>query len=75
MRNFGLTSIGEVERIDLAKNIFQIHGTGDKGKCVLRKRFGREKLIDFMVQLSPCVVGIEAYGGALLGTLIPRKGP
>lgn len=50
--------------IDLAKNVFQLHGTDAKGKCVLKKRLNREKLIEFMVQLPPCLVGIEACGGA-----------
>jgi len=50
--------------IDLAKNIFQIHGNDKKGKCVLKKRLSREKLLEFMAQLPPCLVGIEACGGA-----------
>jgi transposase len=50
--------------IDLAKNIFQLHGTDVKGKRVLRKRLTRAKLIDFMANLTPCLVGIEACGGA-----------
>lgn len=50
--------------IDLAKNVFQIHGTNAKGKRVLKKRLSREKLIEFMAQLPACLVGIEACGGA-----------
>jgi transposase len=50
--------------IDLAKNVFQIHGNDKQGKCVLRKRVSRQKLIEFMAQLPPCLVGIEACGGA-----------
>jgi len=46
--------------IDLAKNVFQLHGTNTKGKCVLRKRLGREKLIEFVAQINPCTIGIEA---------------
>ena len=34
--------------IDLAKNVFQIHGTDAKGKCVLKKRLSREKLPVFI---------------------------
>ena len=34
--------------IDLAKNIFQIHGTDTSGKGILRKRLSRPKLIEFM---------------------------
>ncbi|HAT9492189.1 TPA: IS110 family transposase [Legionella pneumophila subsp. pneumophila] len=50
--------------IDLAKSVFQLHGTDSKGKCILKKRLSREKLIEFMAQLSPCLVGIEACGGS-----------
>jgi transposase len=50
--------------IDLAKNIFQLHGTDSKGKCVLRKRITREKLAEFLTQMQPCTIGIEACMGA-----------
>lgn len=50
--------------IDLAKNVFQIHGTDAKGKCVLRKRVSRTKLIEFVANLPPCIIGIEACGGS-----------
>jgi transposase len=50
--------------IDLAKNVFQLHGTDAKGKCVLRKRLSRQQLIEFMSNVSPCLVGIEACTGS-----------
>ena len=50
--------------IDLAKNVFQIHGANGHGKQVLSKRVGREELIEFMANRQPCIVGIEACGGA-----------
>lgn len=50
--------------VDLAKNVFQIHGADAKGKCVLRKRLSRDKLKAFVANLSPCIIGIEACGGA-----------
>ncbi len=50
--------------IDLAKDIFQLHGTDAKGHGLLRKRIGRGKLIEYMANLPPCLVGIEACGGA-----------
>lgn len=50
--------------IDLAKDIFQLHGTDNKGKVVLRKRLSRSKLSAFMAQVPPCLIGIEACGGA-----------
>jgi transposase len=50
--------------IDLAKNVFQLHGTDASGKVVMRKRLSRVKLIEFMSNLPPCLVGIEACGSA-----------
>lgn len=46
--------------IDLAKTVFQLHGTNSQGKCVLRKRLSREKLVELLSNLSPCLIGIEA---------------
>lgn len=50
--------------IDLAKNIFQLHGTDAKGKCILRKRLSREKLAEFVANIAPCTIGIESCMGA-----------
>lgn len=50
--------------IDLAKNVFQLHGTNTQGKCMLRKRLSREKLIEYVSQIKPCIIGIEACMGA-----------
>lgn len=50
--------------IDLAKNVFQLHGTDEKGKVVLRKRVKRSELASTVANLSPCLIGIEACGGA-----------
>lgn len=50
--------------IDLAKEVFQLHGTDEKGKVVLRKRVKRSQLISTVANLSSCLIGIEACGGA-----------
>jgi transposase len=50
--------------IDLAKQSFQIHGVDGNGKVVVRKTLSREKLLEYMAQLKPCLVGMEACGGA-----------
>ena len=50
--------------IDLAKNIFQIHGTDRQGKSVLNKRLPRAKLAEFIAQLPPSLIGMEACGSA-----------
>ncbi len=50
--------------IDLAKQSFQIHGVDGNGKVVVQKTLSREKLLEYMAQLKPCLVGMEACGGA-----------
>jgi transposase len=50
--------------IDLAKNVFQIHGVDERGKTVVRKRLRRNQVLAFFVQRPPCLVGMEACGGA-----------
>ena len=50
--------------IDLAKNVFQIHGANAHGKTVLQKRVSRAKLMETVAQLPPCLIGIEACQGA-----------
>ena len=55
-----LTTIG----IDLAKNVFQVHGANEHGKPVLRKQLKRDQVVAFFANLSPCLIGMEACGGA-----------
>jgi transposase len=50
--------------LDLAKNVFQVHGVDEAGRVVLRKKLSRKELVVFMNQLKPCLVGLEACGGA-----------
>lgn len=50
--------------IDLAKDSFQLHGVGDHGRTVLKKQLKRNKLAAFVANLPPCLIGIEACGGA-----------
>jgi transposase len=51
--------------IDLAKNIFAVHGVDENGKAVLIKpKVSRDQLLPLIVQLPPCLIGIEACSGA-----------
>lgn len=54
-----ITRIG----IDLAKNVFQVHGIDEHGKTVLRKQLARGQVLEFFAQLPPCLMGMEACGG------------
>jgi transposase len=50
--------------IDLAKNVFQLHGTDVHGKAVIKKRLGRDKLLQFVANLNPCNIYMEGCGSA-----------
>ncbi|MBL0941454.1 MAG: IS110 family transposase [Alphaproteobacteria bacterium] len=50
--------------IDIGKNKFHLYGVDSFGKMVLKKQLTRSKLHEFMVNLPPCLVGMEACGGA-----------
>jgi len=50
--------------VDLAKSVFTVHGVDVAGRVVLRKTVRREKLMELIVGLSPCLIGIEACSGA-----------
>jgi transposase len=55
-----ITTIG----IDLAKNVFQIHGVDQRGKTVLKKQLKRTQMAMFFANLPPCLVGMEACASA-----------
>jgi transposase len=50
--------------IDLAKNVFAVCGANAAGKVIWRKELRRGQLLGFMRKLAPCLVGMEACGGA-----------
>jgi transposase len=50
--------------IDLAKNVFQVHGVDEHGKTVLRKQLKREQMTLFFANMPTCLIGMEACGSA-----------
>jgi transposase len=50
--------------IDLAKNVFSLHGVDAGGAVVLRQSVSRAKLSAVVAQLPPCLIGMEACSGA-----------
>jgi transposase len=50
--------------LDLAKNVFQVHGADASGLGVLRKKLRRDQVLGFFSELRPCLVAMEACGGA-----------
>ncbi len=50
--------------LDLAKNIFQVHGAGADGSVVFRRKLSRAQLLKFLSVQPPCVVAMEACASA-----------
>lgn len=55
-----LTTIG----LDLAKEVFQVHGVDAQGRVRLVKRLRRAEVLRFFARLPVCVIGMEACAGA-----------
>ena len=51
--------------LDLAKNVFQVHGADAAGQPVLRKKLRRDQVLAFFSELQPCVVGKRCPGVTL----------
>jgi transposase len=50
--------------IDLAKNVFAVCGANAAGRVLWRKELRRAQLLGFMRKMAPCLVAMEACGGA-----------
>lgn len=53
-----ITTLG----IDVAKNVFQLHGVDARGRVVLSRRIKRDQLLHTVMSLPRCVIGMEACG-------------
>jgi transposase len=58
--------MGEIITIglDLAKNVFQVHGVDAAGAVVVRRQLRRAAVLTFFAGLPPCLVGMEACGSS-----------
>lgn len=54
----------EILGIDIAKNVFQLHGVNRSGRVVLKRRVMRDQLISALAQIDRCTIVIEACTGA-----------
>ena len=55
-----VTTIG----LDIAKNVFQIHGIDAAEKVVVRKQLRRSQVLEFFKALPPCLIGMEVCATA-----------
>ena len=50
--------------VDLAKNVFQVHGAAADGSVLFRKKLSRPQFARFMAEQRPCFVAMEACASA-----------
>ena len=55
-----ITTIG----LDLAKNVFQAHAAAADGSTIFSRKLRRSEVLEFFQKTPPCLVGLEACGGA-----------
>ena len=55
-----ITTIG----LDIAKNVFQVHGIDAAEKVVVRRQLRRSQVLAFFKPLPPCLIGLEACATA-----------
>ena len=55
-----VTTIG----LDIAKNLFQVHGIDAAEKVVVRRQLRRNQVLEFFKALPPCLIGMEACATA-----------
>jgi transposase len=46
--------------LDIAKNVFQVHGVNEAGEVVLGRRLRRSDVLQLFTEIEPAIVGIEA---------------
>jgi transposase len=51
-----ITTVG----LDIAKQVFQVHGVDAAGAVVVRRKLRRDDVVGFFEALPPCLIGIEA---------------
>jgi len=55
-----ITTVG----LDLAKDVFQVHGADAHGRGVVNKRLKRAQVAEYFAKFPPCLIGMEACAGA-----------
>jgi len=55
-----ITTIG----VDLSKSVFQVHGVDKQGKTLTKKSFRRSQVLEYFINIPPCLVGMEACSSA-----------
>ena len=60
--------------IDIAKNVFQLHGIDSRGNVALKKRISRDQLASCVANMPPCIIVMESCGGASYWARVFQRG-
>jgi transposase len=63
--------------VDLAKNVFQVHGVDESGECIWKRKLRRANWVETLTRKleSGCEIGMEACAGAHhWGRLLEKRG-
>ncbi len=55
-----ITTIG----FDIAKSVFHLYAVNQIGRFVKKKQLKRKQVLTYMAKLEPCLIAMEACGGA-----------
>lgn len=50
--------------INLAKEVFHVHGVDEHGKQLFNKQLKRAKMLSFFANIPPCLIGMEVCASA-----------
>jgi transposase len=64
-----ITTIG----LDIAKNVFQVHGIDTAEKVVVRRQLRRSQVLAFFKPLPPCLIGLEPALPPITGLVNSRS--
>ena len=64
-----VTTIG----LDIAKNVFQVHGIDAAEKVVVRKQLRRSQVLEFFKALPPCLIGWRPAPRPIIGRVNSRS--
>ncbi|WP_448217220.1 IS110 family transposase [Endozoicomonas sp. 2B-B] len=61
--------------IDIGKNSFHLFGIDRKGNRLIKKKLSRKNLLEYIANLEPCLIAMEACGGShYLARLFQKQG-
>jgi transposase len=60
----GLINDQQVVRLDIAKSVFQLHTVDIDSGEIVNIKLKRAKVLAYFANKRPCLIGIEACGGA-----------